>query len=126
MWNNLDKFHPAGSQRLTATDGITFSQPYGKEKMSVLQREISLLKPAAIVFVIGSGKYIDSLATAFSLDINCLRLYKPTRSSLVVDISNLLDLDGIKVLWTYHPAYLQRIKAYHHVLRDIIDTKLKL
>lgn len=124
VWNNLDKFHPLDAQRLSAEDGIKFNQPFGKEMQSVLQKEIALLKPKIIIFVIGSGKYIESLATAFSLDKESLSKYKPNTISLVNDISHFFGLKGIKVLWTYHPAYLQRIKAYNNALQDILDVKL--
>ena len=120
VWNNLDKFHPLNAQRLLKKDGICFNQPYGKEMQSVLQREIALLKPKVIVLAIGKGKYTASLAAAFSLSEVELRKYAPSKDRCVVDISSIVGIEGIKVFWSYHPAYLQRIKTYYDVLHAVM------
>ncbi len=126
VWNNLDKFHPLNAQRLSKEDGIKFNQPYESEKQSVLQREISLLKPKVIILAIGNGKYTASLASAFSLSTEELSKYEPSHSSLVSDISHLLGIEGMMVLWTYHPNHLQLSKNYRKALNEInqlIDTR---
>lgn len=118
-WNNLDKFHPIGEQRLSAEDGATFNQPYGEENQSVLQREIALLKPKVLLLMIGKDKYIDSLAAAFSLSKEILDAHKPSHEVLVHDITNVLGLEDVTVLWTYHPKHLQQSKNYRKALNEI-------
>lgn len=119
VWNNLDKFHPLDAQRLSKEEGINFNQPYGSENKSVLQREISLLKPKVIILAIGNGKYTASLASAFSLNIEELSKYEPSHNSLTSDISHLIGIEGTKVLWTYHPNHLQLSKNYRKALNEI-------
>lgn len=126
VWNNLDKFHPLDAQRLPEEDGKRFNQPYGKEKQSVLQREIALLKPKVLVLATGNGKYTASLASALSLSEEELRGYEPNHKSLVNDISHLLGVEGMTVLWTYHPNHLQLSRNYRRTLteiRQIIDIR---
>ena len=51
LWNNLDKFLKADHHtHIEVQEAIDFNAPYGEERISVLQREISLLKPNVIVF----------------------------------------------------------------------------
>lgn len=119
LWNNLDKFHPTDKQRLSYEDSIKFNAAYGKENLSVLQREIDLLKPSVIVFVIGNGKYTASLASAFSIDEEKLKQYEPHTEKYVTEISGVLGLKNTLAFWTYHPAYLQRSKNYHNALEKI-------
>jgi hypothetical protein len=89
LWNNLDKFHPANAQRLSWEDGIKFNSSYGDDKLSILQREIVLLKPKVIVFVVGNGKYTASLASAFSLSEEELKQYEPNPQKYVSEISDV-------------------------------------
>lgn len=119
LWNNLDKFHPSGSQRLSWEDGVEFNSSYGDDNLSVLQREIELLKPRVIVFVIGNGKYTASLASAFSVSEEDLRKYEPTPETFVSEISSVLGIDNTIALWTYHPAFLQRSGKYREALSTI-------
>lgn len=108
LWNNLDKFLYADHKtHLSAEDAATLKAPYGDERKSILQREISLLKPGVTVFTIGpKWKYIESLAAAFSLNTTLLYSYKPTPKNCVSEISSILGLKDTVVLWTYHPRYL--------------------
>lgn len=110
LWNNLDKFHPIDNQRLSWEDGVRLNSPYGNDNLSVLQREIELLKPKVVVFVIGNGKYTASLASAFSVSEEELKKYEPNSQEFVAEISNVLGLKNIVALWTYHPAHLQWAK----------------
>lgn len=126
VWNNLNKFLKDDHKKyIEEKEAVNFNMAYGIGGKSVLQREIAQLMPKVILFVIGPKReYIDSLAAAFSVDPSILYLHKPSHEALVHDISNLLGLEGVTVLWTYHPAYLQRIKAYNNALQDILKVKL--
>lgn len=126
VWNNLNKFLKDDHKtHIEEKDAVNFNTAYGTAGKSVFQREIACLKPDVILLVIGPKReYIEALASAFSVDPSMLYQHKPSREALVHDISNLLGLEGVTVLWTYHPAYLQRIKAYNNALQDIIDVKL--
>ncbi|MBE6986133.1 MAG: hypothetical protein E7433_01730 [Ruminococcaceae bacterium] len=114
LWNNLDKLLKLAKKEtkpLEREAAVAFNAPYGEEGISVLQREINLLKPKVIVFAIGPReKYRASLASAFSIDVSLLYPYRPTRQNCVNDISSLLGLKDTIVLWTYHPNYLSRGK----------------
>ena len=122
LWNNLDKFHPANAQRLSWEEGIKFNSSYGDDKLSILQREIELLKPKVIVFVVGNGKYTASLASAFSLSEEELKQYEPNSQEYVSEISDVLGLENTIALWTYHPAFLQRSGKYREALSIIENT----
>ena len=122
LWNNLDKFHPANAQRLSWKEGIKFNSSYGDDKLSILQREIELLKPKVIVFVVGNGKYTAALASAFSLNEEELKQYEPNSQEYVSEISDVLGLENTITLWTYHPAFLQRSGKYREALSIIENT----
>lgn len=125
LWNNLDKFHPLDAQRLSWEDGVKFNSPYGDDNLSILQREIKLLKPKVVIFSIGNGKYTSSLSAAFSVDETELKKFAPTVDEPVKDISNLLKIPNTIAIWTYHPAYLQRSKNYNNALLCIKElTKI--
>ncbi|MBQ8790290.1 MAG: hypothetical protein IJZ51_03150 [Ruminiclostridium sp.] len=124
LWNNLDKFHPANAQRLSWEDGVKFNSSYGDDKLSILQREIKLLKPKVIVFVIGNGKYTASLASAFSVSEKKLMKYEPNPQEFVSEASDVLGLENTIALWTYHPAFLQRSGKYQEAL-SIIEKQFK-
>lgn len=130
LWNNLDKFLYADHKaHLSEEEAVGFNAPYGEERISVLQREISLLKPKVIVFAIGPRKkYRVSLASAFSLNEKTLWEHKPTIKNCVNDISDILGLKNTIALWTYHPNYLRRRGLEIAVLNEIkqkIDTRRK-
>ena len=94
-----------------------------KTKCSILQKEISLIKPKIIVFAIGKQeKYIASLASAFLLDIKKLTDYKPLKKEPVKDISDLIGIPNTKVFWTYHPRYLRTSKTFDSTLEYIKNT----
>lgn len=112
LWDNLDKFLKADhKEHLGKEEAVELNAAYGEDKLSVLQREINLLRPKVIVFAIGPRKkYRASLASAFSIDTSLLYTYRPTRKNCVNDISSVLGLTETIVLWTYHPNYLRRAK----------------
>lgn len=128
LWNNLDKFLYADHKtHLFPEDATILSAAYGLERLSVLQREINLLKPSVIMFAIGPRKkYRVSLASAFSLNGKSLRKHKPTIKNCVNDISDVLGLENTIVLWTYHPNYLRRkgmeITALNEI-KQLIDKR---
>jgi hypothetical protein len=126
LWDNLDKFLKADhKEHLGKEEAVEFNAPYGEDGISVLQREINLLKPKVIVFAIGPReKYRASLASAFSIDVSLLYPYRPTRQNCVNDISSLLGLKDTIVLWTYHPNYLSRGKLKDDAIIKI-ETALK-
>ena len=121
VWNNLDKLHPKDQQRLCQEDAVRSNQPYGQSSMSVLQREIELLKPRVIVFAVGSGKYTASLASAFSIPTDKLCRFEPAPQKPLTDITAVLGIQDTQILWTYHPSYLRRckFKLYRPVLAEI-------
>lgn len=124
LWNNLDKFHPQNSQRLSKKDSVRFNQPYGKEMRSVLQREIELVKPKVIVLAVGNGKYISAIAAAFSVCEDKLKECAPKVDRHIVEISSVVKVENARVFWTYHPAYLQRKHHYYDVLKIIERVEL--
>lgn len=121
IWNNLDKFHPTNKPRLDKDEAVSINEPYlqGGETLSILQREIALLKPDVIVLAIGKDKYTHSLASAFGIDASKLYEFEPTIENPVHEISDVLNLSDCKVFWTYHPQFLQRKKKYFEVLSVI-------
>lgn len=109
-WNNLDKFHlfrDARTEPLTFEIESVFSKPYGKDHKSLLQREIELTAPRLVLFVTGP-KYYKSMATALGVEGDALWDARPRRSAIC---ANITRPGAPTTLWTYHPAYLQRIRA---------------
>ena len=126
IWNNLDKFHPANEPRLKKDEAVSINEPYlqGGENLSILQREIALLKPDVILLAIGKEKYTYSLASAFGIEVSKLFEFEPTIENPIHEISNVLNLNDCKVFWTYHPQFLQRKKKYFEVLSAIEQSIL--
>lgn len=128
LWNNLDKFHHIKElnkelkQELIKGDNAEkISAQYGEDNKSILQREIELIKPDIVLLIIGpKWKYIQSFCSAFGIsDLSMMKKFKPTKSNPVSDLSEILAIPDTKVLWTYHPAYLNRINKYSDVLEMI-------
>lgn len=118
LWNNLDKFHPRNSARVSGKDAERINARYGEDDKSVFQREIELIKPDIVLLTIGpKWKYIQSFCSAFGIsDLPMMKKFKPTKSLPVSDITDILSIPDTKVFWTYHPAYLNRINKYSDVL----------
>ncbi len=128
VWNNLDKFHRINSAKetvpLTVELEEKFDSTYGGDYKSLLQREIEITNPDIILFVIGP-LYYEALSFSFGIDTTFLLDFKPNPKEPCRDVSKILEL-GIPVLWSYHPAYLNRIKALDTVVKtveDIITSK---
>lgn len=107
-WNNIDKvYYSRGNSDYKGTltyEGEEYlSAPYGvrEDKKSLLQREIEIAKPDALLFVTGPQYYI-SMAKAFNISPNVLK-GKLNKNSRIVDIRSDLGID-IPAFWTYHPA----------------------
>ena len=122
LWNNLDKFHTPGPGRIDKRESPKLNTPYGQENLSILQREIAVLKPDIIVFAIGSQeRYVLSFAAAMGVEIAKLWPYKPTLSDPVQEITEELQLSGTRVFWCYHPAYLRRKHLENCVVNNIMN-----
>ena len=131
IWNNLDKFHLRGETykddaKIDKGTAILLNSPYFDEennkKYSILQKEISIIEPKAVVFSIGkSKKYIESFSAAFSIDTKKLNEYKPTKEYPIHDISDLIGIQNTRVFWTYHPKYLTISKLFNYTLDYIKD-----
>ena len=109
-WNNIDKLHRyknGKTEPLTEEQKEAFCAQYGEDKKSLLQREIDIVEPGAIVFVIGP-KYQCSLEYSFGLHSVSNELFelKPTPSCPCQDISHVINI-GIPVIWSYHPNFLR-------------------
>lgn len=124
LWNNLDKFLKGDHKtHLSGEEAVGFNAPYGEERTSVLQREIALLKPNAIIFAIGpKWKYAQSLASAFSVDASLLYQYRPNCKKPVQEITTVVGVENTTVLWTYHPKFLRLRKLETIVLNEIKQT----
>ena len=101
VWNNLDKYHLVsnkGDERISKESAIALNAPYFNKKQSILQKEISLIKPEAIVFTIGNKeKYIASLASAFSIDINEIKNINPQNNIRLLIFQLYLMLKTLKL-----------------------------
>ena len=125
-WNNMDKFHlviDEKSRPLNIEIKNIVDAPYGKDEKSLIKREIEMTKPNVVIFVIGPY-YFNSLA--ISLEIHDKEIWKrrPTRKNPCVEITDYASL-GCLAFWSYHPAYLNRIKELNTVV-DMIIGRIKI
>lgn len=125
-WNNIDKVYQKKSQnngekviRLTDAQRKKFNEAVCDGR-TLLQREIEISKPDAIIFVTGPY-YRVSMETA--LGGVSLGDKVPTPGRIWTDISSKAGL-GIPCLWTYHPRYLRlrsfELKKYAEEIAEII------
>ncbi|SDM65297.1 hypothetical protein [Acetanaerobacterium elongatum] len=113
VWNNLDKLHRYDGKKsipLELEDETELNRQYGTDKKSLLEREIDIINPDHIIFVTGPA-YYKSMCTCFGIKPTSLVKYRPNNQNLCTEIDNVLNYKG-KAIWTYHPTYLSRIKAY--------------
>jgi len=128
-WNNVDKLHRYQDKGATnATETLTaeyekqLSIQYGEDSKSLLQREIELVQPDAIVFLTGPN-YRVTMGTAFGLSDTMLDLFAPTKSNVCSEISKILNLD-IPVFWTYHPGYLSKNSGFMDQVISFISSSI--
>ena len=123
-WNNVDKLHRyKDKESTTTTETLTveyekqLSAQYGADCKSLLQREIEIVKPDAVVFLTGPN-YRVTMCTAFGMPDNALDADRPTKTNICSEISKILNLD-MPVFWTYHPGYLSRNSGF---MANAIET----
>ena len=109
IWNNVDKVHKIINEKtiwLSEKDELSLNGRYGSENKSLLEREIEMMSPTAIVFITGPN-YAYSMVTSFGLPKSSLFSIRPTKDKSLVNIKDNLGL-SILTFWTYHPNYLNR------------------
>ncbi len=123
VWNNLDKIHRykenGNCGTLILDDESILSSPfvYENERKSLLLHEVNMIKPNIILFITGPN-YHASMATALGIeDKKAFKRTKPTKKSHI----HLIDIPDLNppALWTYHPAYLNRIDKLDSIKNDI-------
>lgn len=130
VWSNLDKFHRVDlinkkTKSLTIGEEVVFNSPVKEGEKTIVQKEIDVLKPDLIVFLVGPH-YIDSLCTALKIEKDQLAAIKPSASAenYCVQISGALTKLSMPVYWTYHPAFINYSKSkgmsYDDLIRHII------
>ena len=106
-WNNVDKvYYSRGNHEYKGTltyEGEEYlSAQYGSDKKSLLQREIEIADPDALLFVTGPT-YYKSMAIAFGVSPEKLEGKLDKDNNRIVDITTELSTP-IPAYWTYHPA----------------------
>lgn len=145
-WNNIDK-----ARRYVQVDGNKYSEDYLLEQndndenkdrsilhkkifdgKSLLQKEIEIAQPDAIVFAIGpKNPYYHTLSLAFFdgdkvdgyLNERGVKYPQLKDDKYCIDISRYLKLD-IPAFYTYHPNYLQLKKLLDDVVKIITKNKI--
>lgn len=123
-WNNVDKAQRnIGGKTVSLTEEIeiALNKKLPHTNKTLLQKEIEILKPNAIVFITGPS-YIVTMEKALDLKENILSEYRPTQGNGCIDISNIVNLE-IPTFWTYHPRYIASSK--NTLSRDKIVEKIK-
>lgn len=122
IWNNINKIIKIKDndiEELTVEDELALNSPYGPDKKSLLEREINILKPDALIFVTGPHYYY-SMAVSLGIDANILKNLRPDPSKSLVELTDVVDLE-IPILWTYHPGYLNRSHLFDENTNKIFD-----
>lgn len=79
-------------------------------------------KKYSIRLSIVTGPYYDfSMETSFGLEKGILQKYRPTKDSLFSDVTDILNL-GVKVIWTYHPTFLNRKHKIDYCINYIVNA----
>ena len=113
----MDKFHRIEKGKgdngitrpLTAEIERKLNIPYGSDRKTLLMREVEISAPNIVAFVTGPN-YHETMALSLGIDDEELYLLRPQKSKPCNNITEIADL-GIPVFWTYHPAYMNRIKC---------------
>lgn len=116
-WNNLDKIHyklvdQNNCIKLYKEDEKYLNQVIPHTDKTLLQTEIDIVKPDAVLFVTGPN-YGLSMKTALQQD----NITEPTLDNPIVKINS-----NINMFWTYHPAakFSKNVKEKH--LEKIINS----
>lgn len=133
-WNNIDKAHRYvnnSTQPLTLEYELTLNQKFCIEPNtvpeSIIQRELTIAKPNAIIFICGPD-YVQSMCKAFGVDEyisqDVIEGNKPSIENLVSRIpASTLSLDtDIPVFWTFHPNRLNYLRKRNEVVNEILDA----
>ncbi|MBR4864757.1 MAG: hypothetical protein IKU07_09290 [Oscillospiraceae bacterium] len=119
-WNNIDKVHlQKGNEstiRLSYDLKKVFCRTYGEDGKSLLQREIAIARPDAVIFITGP-KYHVSMTESLGMSEGGLNHTRPNSEAFCKNITKEVSL-GIPVFWSYHPTYLNRC----HKLADCVQT----
>lgn len=142
------KDYSKGTLTYKAETYLSEAFEYNGENKSLLEREIKIADPDAIVFAIGSS-YAVSLDVALGItdkeftglkesnlkkkSVSVSELFReyPTRENFIVENDLLIDAvkkilgRKIPVFWTYHPACLQRSKKLDCVVEEIKQSAVK-
>lgn len=150
-WDDIDKVHficssdDKSEKALKYKDEVYLSAKYGDDKLSLLQREIEIANPDAVIFAIGPT-YALSADVALGISgfdytnmqenrlskrsAEVSKLFKdyPNKNNCVVqneDMQNavrkLLRREDAAVLWTYHPSALKRLKLLDEAVEKISE-----
>ena len=136
-WNNIDKVRKYCC--VDAKDWVECKLPWDEQSKdreilnskifngkSLLQKEIELAAPDAVVFIIGPhNPYYHALSLAFfdGEDVDQrLAEVKPSEKDCCQEISSILGLN-IPAYWTYHPNFLSRNKLFNNVIDQIVGAK---
>jgi hypothetical protein len=122
VWNNLEKFHFVGEKEKTIplNDENLKKElcgPYGNDRKSLLCREIEISSPKAVVFTTGPY-YSKTMADSFGIDEEKLQKAGLCKDNCFLDISDIIKI-GVPTIWSYHPAYLQRIRSLDKIVEFI-------
>ena len=121
VWSNVDKVHRLNSPQktipLTLDDEEFLSGKYAVAnctEKTLLQREIEIVHPDAILFVTGPD-YFKTMSLALGLSESHLRPMRPVFKKHSYDTSKVcrpcdLSNQGVfeNIFWCYHPSYLVR------------------
>ncbi len=122
-WNNVDKAHRIINSRtvpLTVELEKSLNATLLSDGHTILQKEIEITKPSAVLFITGPY-YYQSMAAAMQINDDMLYALRPTVDCLCSDISEISELE-LPVLWTYHPTFLNRNENNHQLFSKAMNA----
>lgn len=122
-WNNIDKVSKYVGSKEQKIDNIQREILNGKLSLgsSLLQKEIELAQPDAVILTIGPNDYSNSLFRAFDVDKDTLWKLRPTTQNFCSEISTEIGLK-IPTFWTYHPRYLSATNFFDKTIANIVKS----
>lgn len=133
-WNNVDKAHRLlpiegtkdkfKTEWLWLKDEKILNESLKSTYKSLLQNEIEISKPDAIVFVTGP-QYYKSMAASLQIEDKSLYDYRPRKCEPVKDITFIVN-NGIPCLWSYHPKYLRMLGGQGRYFNEVVDKLKKI